>query len=103
MININKKSFQERVLELTARVPEGRVTTYSGIARALNTRAYRAVGQALKRNPHAPGIPCHRVVKSGGLLGGYSRGARKKAELLESEGVEIRNGRIDMERYLWKP
>lgn len=96
-------NFSERVWELTRRIPKGRVTTYSGIARALNTRAYRAVGQALKRNPHAPGIPCHRVIRADGLPGGYSRGAGKKAELLESEGVEIRNGRIDMERYLWKP
>jgi len=102
VVNINKKSFQERVLELTARIPKGRVTTYSEIARALNTRAYRAVGQALKRNPHAPGIPCHRVIRADGLLGGYLQGARKKSELLEREGIEIQNNRIDLGKYLFR-
>jgi methylated-DNA-[protein]-cysteine S-methyltransferase len=102
VVNINKKSFQKRVLELTARIPKGRVTTYSEIARKLNTRAYRSVGQALKRNPHAPEIPCHRVVRSDGLPGGYSQGVKKKSELLKKEGIEIRNGRIDLGKYLFR-
>ena len=64
--------FSEKVWELTKRIPKGKVTTYGEIARALGRPGpARAVGQALKRNPHAPAVPCHRVVKSDGGLGGY--------------------------------
>ncbi len=94
--------FSEKVLELTKRIPEGKVTTYSEIARTLNTRAYRAVGQALKRNPHAPRIPCHRVIRADGLLGGYSRSVEKKSELLKKEGIEIQNNRIDLKKFLFR-
>ena len=95
--------FSERVLEIAGRIPRGRVSTYREIARALNTRAYRAVGQALKRNPHAPVIPCHRVIKSDGSLGGY-RGneTSKKLRLLKKEGIKIRKGKIDLEKYLYR-
>lgn len=95
-------NFSEKVLELTKRIPEGKVTTYSEIARTLNTRAYRAVGQALRANPRPIEVPCHRVVKSDGLLGGYSRGIKKKSELLKKEGIEIRNGRINLEKFLFR-
>ncbi|MCY2951882.1 MAG: MGMT family protein, partial [Planctomycetota bacterium] len=63
-------SFNEKVWALTARIPEGKVVTYGDIARELGTKAYRAVGNALNRNPYAPGVPCHRVVGAdGGLTG----------------------------------
>ncbi len=96
--------FDERVYSLLNSVPKGKVTTYREIANALGMKGFRAVGQALKRNSHAPAIPCHRVVMSDGSLGGYGglskKGAEKKRKLLESEGVEIKEGRIDIERYL---
>jgi O-6-methylguanine DNA methyltransferase len=64
--------FSERVWKLVGKIPKGKVTTYGGIAGRLGRPgAGRAVGQALKRNPHAPIVPCHRVVKSDGGLGGY--------------------------------
>ena len=87
-------SFSEKVWEMCKMVPMGKVTTYKEIAHALGTRAYRAVGNALNKNPHAPIVPCHRVVKSDGALGGFAKGSRKKAELLEKEGVTIEAGRV---------
>lgn len=94
--------FSDRVFDIVKKIPRGRVTTYGDVARALNTKAYRAVGQALKRNK-SPQVPCHRVVKSSGELGGF-RGKQtpKKAKLLRSEGIEIRGNRIELKRYLYR-
>lgn len=77
--------------------------TYKQIAEVLRKpRAFRAVGQALRRNPNFVSIPCHRVVLSHGGVGGYARGKKRKIALLRSEGVEIFNGRIDLERFgIW--
>ena len=89
-------TFSQKVWTLTARVPKGKVTTYADIARALNTKAYRAVGNALNKNPYAPAVPCHRVVGSSGALTGFAAGLAKKKALLQQEGVEIKNGRVVM-------
>ena len=94
-----KKSFSERVYDLVIKIPPGRVSTYGNIAHALNLKAYRAVGNAMNKNPHAPSTPCHRVISSNGTLGGYSKGIKKKIQLLKSEGVEIKNNKIDLERF----
>jgi len=98
------KSFGEKVLNLCARVPRGQVTTYKLIARRLgNSRASRAVGQALNRNKQPIKIPCHRVVMSNGRIGGYRGGDRKKIKLLQAEGVKVQNGRVDdLKKYLYK-
>ena len=91
--------FQERVYEhLTKRVPKGKVTTYGAIARALDSSP-RAVGGALKRNPYAPKVPCHRVVAGDGSIGGFNGftsgpDVERKIRILKSEGVKIENGRI---------
>ena len=95
-------SFNERVWELTALIPKGKVTTYQILAEKLGTKAYRAVGNALNRNPHAPEVPCHRVVKSDGNIGGFAHGAAKKTEMLRKEGVEIKEKKIDLKRYLFR-
>jgi methylated-DNA-[protein]-cysteine S-methyltransferase len=77
------------------------VTTYGEIARALNSRAFRAVGGILNRNPHAPTVPCHRVVMSNGTLGGYAFGIDRKIDLLREEGVEIKdNVVVDFQAHL---
>ncbi|MEK6856540.1 MAG: MGMT family protein, partial [Nanoarchaeota archaeon] len=60
----------EKVYGLCKKIPEGKISTYREIGKKLNTKAYRAVGQALKRNPYAPNVPCHRVVSSSGKIGG---------------------------------
>ena len=87
--------FSSRVLELTKQIPKGRVSTYCDIARALGKpKASRAVGNALNKNPHLVEVPCHRVVRSDGFVGGYAAGTRKKIALLESEGIKIISGRI---------
>jgi len=98
--------FSELVWNLAKRIPEGKVSTYGEVARALGKPgAGRAVGQALKRNPHAPIVPCHRVVRSTGELGGYSGSAddpariRRKKALLRSEGLRWDGNRIDLAKY----
>jgi methylated-DNA-[protein]-cysteine S-methyltransferase len=81
------------------RIPRGRVATYGGVAAAIGCGSARAVGQALRRNPFAPRVPCHRVIASDLTLGGFD-GARAGAELarkerlLAAEGVVFRNGRL---------
>ena len=75
-----KKDFNERVYELCKRIPKGKVSTYSEIARKLNTKAYRAVGQALRNNPYAPfPVPCHRVISSSGNIYGFKGKLKGKA------------------------
>jgi len=96
-------NFDQRVWALTARVPTGYVTTYRDIAQALGTRAYRAVGQALNRNPYAPAVPCHRVVAADGRLNGYAHGLAAKARLLREEGVAVDQERVPLGRYHWDP
>lgn len=96
-------SFQEDVLELVSEIPEGKITTYKRIAEVLgNPKAYRAVGNALANNPRPIEIPCHRVVKSSGEVGEYTGGREKKKELLRSEGVKIKSGKVELEKYLYK-
>src|SRR4051812_12422929 len=90
-------SFNQKVWAITARIPRGKVVTYGDIARALNTKAYRAVGNALNRNPYAPQVPCHRVVGADGSLTGFAGGLTKKLKLLSEEGVPFRpEDRVDL-------
>jgi len=101
-------SFEERVWKLMESIPKGRVTTYALIAKKLNTRAYRAVGNACRKNPYAPRVPCHRVVRSDGSIGGFGgktsgMSVQKKMRMLREEGVEIRDGKVtDFERVLFR-
>jgi len=86
--------FQKRVYEVVKTIPVGEVRTYKWIAEKIgNPKAYRAVGQALKKNPYPGIIPCHRVICSDGSLGGYSQGLKKKTSLLRKEGVKIERGK----------
>jgi methylated-DNA-[protein]-cysteine S-methyltransferase len=83
------------VYELTRKIPRGKVTTYKAIAEAINMPgASRAVGNALHVNPYAPEVPCHRVVRSDGMVGGFARGNQDKIELLRAENVLVKNGYI---------
>lgn len=95
--------FSERCYALLRTVPRGKVTTYQELAHALGTKAYRAVGMVMNRNPNAPEVPCHRVVSSSGELGGYALGAARKTALLEEEGITVRNGKVvDFEQVLFR-
>ena len=87
-------SFDEKCYELLKKIPKGKVTTYKEIAKALGTKAYRAVGSAMNKNPNPIKVPCHRVVKSDGSLGGYAYGSENKIKLLKEEGVEVINGKV---------
>jgi methylated-DNA-[protein]-cysteine S-methyltransferase len=85
-------AFQKRVYESVSRVPLGRVTTYKLVAAAIGCGSARAIGQALKKNPFAPKVPCHRVIASDLRIGGFqgkSTGITisRKLELLKEEGV----------------
>jgi O-6-methylguanine DNA methyltransferase len=78
--------FARRVYRATLRIPLGQVRTYKWVAvKAGNPKAVRAVGQILKRNPFPLLVPCHRVVRSDGDIGGYARGKKAKAALLDLE------------------
>ena len=101
-MKISKKSFNERCYNLLKKVPKGKVTTYKEFARVLNTKSYRAVGNAMNKNPYAPKIPCHRVINSDGRLGGYAKGLKEKTKILKSEGIKIINNKIDLKKFGFK-
>lgn len=93
--------FQEKIYSLLKNVPKGSVTTYKEIGKALEKdgNVYRAIGQALSKNPYAPEVPCHRVVKSDGTVGGFKgsssgKEVNEKTMLLVREGVEINGNTI---------
>ena len=98
--------FQIRVREAVLKIPRGRVTTYRLLAESLGCGSCQAVGQALRRNPDAPDVPCHRVIRSDLTPGGYSgetEGERlvQKITLLAAEGVTFRAGRLADPRQIF--
>jgi len=100
--------FQQRVYDALAEVPRGKVTTYGWLAALIGCDSARAVGQALRRNPFAPRVACHRVIGADLTLRGYqgrTRGAalRRKREVLASEGVEFRDGKLADRGRLFAP
>ncbi|NES80265.1 MAG: MGMT family protein [Moorea sp. SIO2B7] len=88
-------NFNDKCYVLLQKIPQGKVTTYKEIAKALNTKAYRAVGNAMAKNDKLIVIPCHRVVKSNGEIGNYRLGITRKKNLLEKEGIVIKNNRVE--------
>lgn len=84
-MNIIKTGFKEKVLAVVKKIPKGRVLSYKEVTKlAGKPKAFRAVGNILNKNFDAS-IPCHRVVRSDGKLGGYNRGIEKKLKLLKKE------------------
>jgi methylated-DNA-[protein]-cysteine S-methyltransferase len=95
---INKAIKDEDVYDLLLQIPEGKASSYGDLAKALgNPSASRLIGQILGRNPNPIKVPCHRVVKSDGRLGGYKYGINRKRELLEKEGITFSNGTTIMD------
>ena len=95
----------KKIYEAVKKIPKGRVATYAQAAEAAGDRKMaRAVGNALHKNPDPTTIPCHRVVNSKGELAGeYAFGGTwKQAEILQSEGVEVKDGRVNLEQHQWK-
>ena len=70
------------------------ISTYTEIAKSLNSKAYRAVGNAMANNPHLVSVPCHRIIRSDGSLGGYALGINKKMQLLKKEGISIKDNEV---------
>lgn len=80
-------SFRERVLVVVGSIPKGETLTYKRVAElAGSPRAYRAVGMIMSQN-YDPTIPCHRVIRTDGKMGGYNRGIDRKLEILREEGA----------------
>ncbi|KAH4915389.1 hypothetical protein HBI67_077210 [Parastagonospora nodorum] len=101
--------YQERVYAALQQIPSGRITSYAALARALGSSP-RAVGGALRANPFAPEIPCHRCIASTGFVGGYKGDWEKapsgqnqdsKLELLREEGVLFDEKGFLVDRALW--
>ena len=103
LFEMKKDPFNERCYELLRRVPNGKITTYKALAKAMGSKGYRAVGNAMNKNPYAPEVPCHRVIKSDGKVGGFAHGTKKKIEMLKKEGIPIKDGKVEnMEMFLYK-
>ena len=96
--------FRSRVLTVVRRIPRGRVATYGDVAAlAGSPRAWRAVGTFM-RECRDPATPCHRVIGSGGALGGWTGHLQLKRDLLRSEGIEVAETRIRRFRAVrWAP
>ena len=91
-MKLNGTKFQVKVWTYLMKIPRGSVKTYSQVAKAIgNPHATRAVANAIGKNPYAPKIPCHRVIRSDGSLGGYSGkgGLKTKRFLLKKEGIKL--------------
>ncbi|KAF2427414.1 DNA binding methylated-DNA--cysteine S-methyltransferase [Tothia fuscella] len=101
--------YQERVYALLQQIPSGKITSYAALSRALNSSP-RAVGGALRNNPFAPEIPCHRCIASTGYIGGFKGDWEKapsgincemKLESLKEEGVEFDGRGMLLDRTCW--
>jgi len=94
--------FESKVYALCKKIPKGKVTTYKEIGKSLGIKGYRAVGNALNKNPYAPTVPCHRVIRSDGKVGGFAFGSSKKVKLLRKEGVVVYKGVINLKEFLFR-
>lgn len=87
-------AFQDKVYKAVKKIPAGRVRTYGNVARIIGVPwGARAVGNALNRNPFT-NVPCHRVVRHDGTVGGFARGMKIKISLLQREGIKIINNKV---------
>jgi len=89
-MNLKGTKFQIKVWKYLRTIPKGQFRTYLEVAKAIKRpKAVRAVANAIGKNPYAPKVPCHRVIRSDGLLGGYSGpgGIKTKKKLLKMEGI----------------
>lgn len=92
------------VYKKLTQVPKGKVTTYGELAKAVGLKnGQRVIGQIMNRNPFPVVIPCHRVVKSDGKVGGYFYGEKVKTKMLSNEGIPIKDGKIkDWEKTVFR-
>ena len=84
-----------KVYKKLLQVPKGKVTTYGELAKAVGLKnGQRVIGMIMKKNPFPVIVPCHRVVKSDGKIGGYAYGEIVKSKMLANEGIKIKDGKI---------
>lgn len=102
-----EENFFERVYHIVRQIPEGKVTSYGAIAKALGTaRSARMVGWAMNASHNIDDVPAHRVVNRNGLLSGkhHFDGTNLMQQLLENEGVKVKNNQVvDFEKHFWNP
>jgi methylated-DNA-protein-cysteine methyltransferase-like protein len=103
----NNDNFFERVYSIVRQIPEGKVTSYGAIAKALGTaRSARMVGWAMNASHNLEDVPAHRVVNRIGMLSGkhHFEGTNLMQQLLENEGIKVVNNQIiDFDKHLWEP
>ena len=103
---MKQTKLSESCYSLLKKIPKGKVITYKELAIALNTKAYRAIGQILKKNKNPETIPCYKVIKTDGNIGGYcgssQKNINKKIKLLKKDGIKIENNKINLDKYLYK-
>lgn len=87
-----------KILNIVRKVPKGKVISYAAVARLACTSP-RVVGMVMRSN-RSPAIPCHRVVRNNGTLGGFNRGVAQKMKLLKLEGIDIKGGRICQKHFI---
>ena len=88
-------NLEHKVYEKLLQVPQGKVTTYSELAKAVGLKnGQRAIGRIMSKNPFPVIVPCHRVILSNGKIGGYAWGEKIKTNMLAKEGVKIKKGKI---------
>ena len=89
-------NLQQKVYKKLLEVPKGKVTTYGELANAVGlTNGQRAIGRIMNKNPFPVIVPCHRVIKSDGKIGGYAYGQDVKSNMLSKEGIKISEGKIE--------
>ncbi len=95
---------EEKVYKKLLEVPKGKVTTYRELAKAIGLKnGQRVIGRIMNKNPYPVIIPCHRVIKSDGKIGGYAWGEKVKAKMLSNEGIRIKNGKIlDVKKAIYR-
>ncbi|MEM4378868.1 MAG: MGMT family protein [Candidatus Nitrosotenuis sp.] len=95
---------EHKVYKTLLRVPKGKVTTYGELAKAVGLKnGQRVIGRIMNKNPFPVIIPCHRVVKSDGKIGGYFYGQEVKTRMLSAEGIVVRDGKIqDWEKSIFR-
>ena len=103
LLNLSKLTdFSAKVLKQACKIPRGKVATYSGLAEKIGVKgAARAVGTVLANNPFPLIMPCHRVVRADGSLGGFGGGLAMKRELLTKEGISLDRKRRVPAKYFW--
>ena len=97
-------NLDEKIYKKLLEVPKGKITTYGELAKAVGfTNGQRAVGKIMNKNPYPVIIPCHRVVKADGKIGGYAFGEEIKEHMLKNEGIQIPAGTLlDWENMIYR-